>query len=113
MRAAKTLSQLKRESGGRARSYRPSAAKRGYGYRWQKASKGFLKKNPLCVECKEQGSTTQAEVVDHIVPHKGDMKLFWDRDNWQSMCVPCHNSKTAREDGGFGRLDGGGGVKSL
>jgi 5-methylcytosine-specific restriction protein A len=40
--------------------------------------------------------------VDHIVPHKGDMRLFWDPRNHQGLCERCHNSKTAREDGGFG-----------
>lgn len=44
-----------------------------------------------------------ASVVDHIVPHKGDQKLFWRRSNWQSLCKRCHDVKTATEDGGFGR----------
>jgi hypothetical protein len=43
-----------------------------------------------------------ANVVDHIIPHRGDMELFWDESNWQSMCEPCHNRKTASEDGAFG-----------
>jgi 5-methylcytosine-specific restriction protein A len=45
-----------------------------------------------------------AAVVDHITPHGGDEALFWDRDNWQPLCKPCHDAKTAREDGGFGRV---------
>jgi 5-methylcytosine-specific restriction protein A len=45
---------------------------------------------------------TEATDVDHIKPHKGDMTLFWDRTNWQSLCGPCHSAKTAAEDGGFG-----------
>lgn len=40
-------------------------------------------------------------VVDHIVPHKKDQKLFWRRSNWQALCKPCHDRKTATEDGGF------------
>jgi 5-methylcytosine-specific restriction protein A len=44
-----------------------------------------------------------ANEVDHIKPHKGDMALFWDSSNWQSLCKPCHSAKTATEDGGFGR----------
>lgn len=28
---------------------------------------------------------------------------MWDECNWQPLCKPCHDSKTAREDGGFGR----------
>jgi 5-methylcytosine-specific restriction protein A len=46
-------------------------------------------------------------VVDHKVPHRGDMKLFWDRNNWQSMAKECHDRKTASEDGGFGRVGAG------
>ena len=41
-------------------------------------------------------------MVDHIEPHKRDQRLFWDTSNWQSMCKPCHDSKTATRDGGFG-----------
>lgn len=79
------------------------AAGRGYGWRWQKASKAFLRAHPLCAECLRHGRYTKAEVVDHIVPHRGDMKLFWDRDNWQPLCKACHDRKTAREDRNFTR----------
>jgi 5-methylcytosine-specific restriction endonuclease McrA len=48
------------------------------------------------------GTIRAAKVVDHIKPHKGDHDLFWDEVNWQSLCEPCHNKKTAREDGAFG-----------
>ena len=33
-------------------------------------------------------------VVDHIVPHRGDARLFWDEDNWQPLCKSCHDRKT-------------------
>jgi 5-methylcytosine-specific restriction protein A len=36
------------------------------------------------------------------VPHKGDMKLFWDPSNWAPMTLAEHGRKTALEDGGFG-----------
>ncbi|WP_197457685.1 HNH endonuclease signature motif containing protein, partial [Snodgrassella sp. CFCC 13594] len=43
---------------------------------------------------------TEATVVDHIKPHCGDMKLFWNRNNWQSLCKGCHDSiKQAEEKG--------------
>lgn len=78
---------------------RPSAAKRLYGYRWQKASKLYLRSHPLCVDPhgEHRGRPVVATVVDHIVPHRGDLALFWDSDNWQSLCKPCHDRKTARE----------------
>lgn len=31
-------------------------------------------------------------LVDHIIPHRGDQKLFWDTTNWQSACERCGNS---------------------
>jgi len=75
---------------------RPSAHKRGYGKRWQRARKYYLSKNPLCVKCKEQGLTVLAEVVDHIIPHRGDMVLFWDVSNWQGLCTMHHSQKTGQ-----------------
>lgn len=82
---------------------RKSSAKRGYSYAWQKARLFFLKQNPLCVECLKSGRVEPATDVDHIIPHKGDMNLFWDRNNWQPLCKSCHSRKTATEDGGFGK----------
>lgn len=81
---------------------RKSSTERGYDSRWRRYRTVFLKKNPLCVSCQEEGIITPATVVDHIVPHKGDMKLFWDTSNHQALCKRCHDIKTATEDGGFG-----------
>ena len=81
---------------------RESASNRGYGRKWQQARLDFLSLNPLCVTCESQGIVKGANVVDHITPHKGDMALFWDRSNWQSLCTSCHSRKTASQDGGFG-----------
>lgn len=85
-------------------SQRESSTKRGYGYRWQQTSKGFLRQHPLCQcpDCLEgEKQLKAATVVDHIIPHRGDMTLFWDRNNWQAMAKDCHDRKTATEDGGF------------
>jgi 5-methylcytosine-specific restriction protein A len=38
-----------------------------------------------------------ATVVDHVVPHRGDQRLFWDPGNWAPSCKPCHDAKTAHE----------------
>ncbi|QGT99520.1 Phage holin [Candidatus Syntrophocurvum alkaliphilum] len=77
---------------------RPSAASRGYDSRWRKARKRFLKANPLCRYCEKEGRITPATVVDHIVPHRGDEKLFWDEGNWQPLCKRCHDRKTRTKD---------------
>lgn len=77
---------------------RPSARARGYTRKWEKARAIFLRQNPLCVACMFlHGRPRAATEVDHIIPHRGDYKLFWDRDNWQPLCKPCHSSKTAKE----------------
>jgi 5-methylcytosine-specific restriction protein A len=76
---------------------RPSAARRGYGPRWRRAGAAYLARHPLCGPCQAAGRLKLATVVDHIVPHRGDPGLFWDEDNWQGLCKPCHDAKTARE----------------
>ena len=75
-----------------------SAASRGYSSRWNKARRAFLAAHPLCEECLKEGRYTKATVVDHIIPHRGDPKLFWDESNWQALCKRHHDEKTGRED---------------
>jgi 5-methylcytosine-specific restriction protein A len=77
-------------------------ASRGYNYAWRKASREYLARNPLCAKCLERNRVVAATVTDHIIPHKGDPGLFWDPGNWQALCKPCHDSKTARHDGRWG-----------
>ena len=78
---------------------RGSAASRGYDARWQKVRRAYLDEHPMCAECAKHNRIRAAEVVDHIRAHKGDWKSFWDRNNWQALCKPCHDSKTAKVDG--------------
>lgn len=66
---------------------RPSARQRGYDSRWQRESKMFLLAHPYCQHCQERAST----VVHHIIAHKGDRLKFWNRNNWQAVCKPCHD----------------------
>lgn len=73
---------------------RDTAAQRGYGYKWKRARLVFLRNNPLCIECLRADKVTPGFAVDHIEPHRGDMILFWDVDNWQTLCEKCHNTKT-------------------
>ena len=81
---------------------RGTSSQRGYGARWRKARKQYLQENPLCKRCEQKGKLVPATVVDHILPHLGDQDKFWDMENWQPLCKPCHDMKTAREDGGYG-----------
>ena len=75
---------------------RGNAAARGYDVKWREARRLFLKRHPLCQRCLKYGKITPATVVDHIVPHRGDMLLFWDQENWQALCKECHDQKTGR-----------------
>lgn len=71
---------------------RPNASARGYDSKWRRESKAFLAlpENRYCA-C---GCGRPADTVDHKVPHKGDMRLFWDRSNWQPLASsPCHDRK--------------------
>lgn len=78
------------------RDDKASSSARGYTYEWQCAREEWLIDNPLCVMCKAEGRVTAATVVDHIKPHRGDMLLFWNRDNWQSLCATCHSARKQR-----------------
>ena len=87
---------------------RGSAHARGYNARWERERKAFLEAHPLCM-CEEHQARDDApagDTVDHIIPHRGDPVLFWDQRNWQTMTKRCHDRKTAREDGRWGRREG-------
>jgi len=93
-------------------TYKGTANAQGYTYKWQQSSRRFLLRYRLCgdrpnsqppvmSECwtrrqrhPYQGVTV-ATVVDHVVPHRGDMRSFWDHQhNWQALCKTCHDKKT-------------------
>jgi hypothetical protein len=61
--------------------------------RWEKERRIFLQKHPLCEVhlAAPVPQIIQASVVDHKIPHKGNRELFWDQNNWQSLCFHCHS----------------------
>ena len=71
--------------------------RRPYDRKWATYSQDFRKEFPLCRLCGVMGRVSPAQAVDHIVPHKGDWDMFWDRCNHQSLCYPCHNAKSNME----------------
>ena len=64
--------------------------------RWVRMRAQVLQDEPLCRECQGQGRVEPGVDVDHIVPHRGDLVRFWDRDNLQALCHACHSRKTQR-----------------
>lgn len=68
--------------------------------RWLKLRLVHLSSEPLCRMCKDEGRITPATVCDHVVPHKGNLALFYGGP-FQSLCKPCHDRhKQAEERGG-------------
>lgn len=106
----------------RPTAQRAKTAQRGYGGRWQRARATFLNQpeNQFCVKCRERGllnpGTMRIDgkiepnprriglVVDHIIPHRGDQRLFWDTSNWQPLCHDDHDIVKQREE--HGRVTG-------
>jgi len=92
----------------RARDQRGSAASRGYGAGWDKFRKAIIadhiaERGLVCacgcgepLRLGDPGHPDNAE-VDHIVPHKGDQAMFWDRRNLWVLRKSCHSAKTNRE----------------
>lgn len=75
-----------------------TSTQRGYGYAWQQARARYLYDHPLCVMCESAGRVTAATVVDHSIPHRGDMTLFWQSGHWQALCKLHHDSEAQRRD---------------
>lgn len=76
---------------------RGTSTERGYTYRWNERSKRYRTEHPLCVPCQLKDRIIGTECVDHIVPRHSCAELFWDEDNWCSMCWRCHSIKTRKE----------------
>ena len=73
--------------------------------KWGHLRRRQLEKYPFCQCPHHKGQHIEANVVDHIRPHKGDLRLFWASWNLQSMAKQCHDRyKASQERGGKGFL---------
>lgn len=60
--------------------------------RWQALRLAvFLRDLYTCRKCGGIESDTSLLVCDHIRPHRGDVLLFWDENNLQTLCKRCHD----------------------
>ena len=70
---------------------------------WLKTKEAVLiRDNYLCQECLRKNIYTQLCVrkYDHAVDHIKPVRQggnFFDMDNLESLCAPCHNSKSGKE----------------
>ena len=93
----------------RRRTEQKSFRERGYSSRWTRLSRQHLARFPCCGDrapgapettdsiCRAEGRVVQANVTDHIAPHRGDHALMWSPLNHQSLCFSCHGKKSRRE----------------
>lgn len=65
--------------------------------RWKEMRTQKLLLSPFCEECAREGRRKRGEEVDHIKPHRGNVNLFYDFENLQTLCKPCHSRKTMQE----------------
>ncbi len=63
--------------------------------RWRARRAEQLSREPLCKICKADGRVIPATVADHVVPHRGDERLFWCGE-LQSLCKFHHDSTKKR-----------------
>jgi 5-methylcytosine-specific restriction endonuclease McrA len=56
--------------------------------RWQVLTRDLF----TCQMCRRVEADTSKLVCDHIIRHEHkDLALFWDENNLQALCAPCHS----------------------
>ena len=83
-----------RERNARHDARRPSARERGYDAKWDRERAAYLYLHDTCGRCAMRPAT----IVHHIIPHRGDRSLFWNRRNWMPVCQPCHDGPIQRQE---------------
>jgi 5-methylcytosine-specific restriction endonuclease McrA len=67
--------------------------------RWQRLRWSVLVRDLFTCQwpgCGRVEADTKLLVADHIEPHRGDERLFWDARNLQCLCKPCHDRHKQR-----------------
>ena len=67
-------------------------------HRWWKLRSKWLKHHPLCAACLVLGKQTKGDVVDHVVPHRGNEQVLLNESNLQTLCHACHSSGKQRSE---------------
>jgi hypothetical protein len=89
---------------------RGSARERGYDARWDKASRSFVARHPLCRYCEAGawGDPPRVEptaLTDHLYPPRLFEGVFWIKALWVPSCGPCNSRKLSVERLGEAALD--------
>ena len=94
----------------RAESYRRPAdrhrgtpAQRGYDHRWRKVRHWYLRREPLCEDCLDEGIVNAEHLeVDHIIPIAVRPDLRLNVDNLRTLCRQHHKRKTDADKRRYG-----------
>jgi 5-methylcytosine-specific restriction endonuclease McrA len=65
--------------------------------KWRKIRKNHMAHNPLCIMCEARGKIILATICDHIIPHKGNVDLFYSGP-FQSLCKLHHDSTKQKSE---------------
>ena len=65
---------------------------------WKQLRQAQLQREPLCRMHMETGQVVPGDTVDHVKPHRGDMALFSNPRNLQTLCRQCHSSHKQRQE---------------
>jgi 5-methylcytosine-specific restriction enzyme A len=76
---------------------RPSASKRGYGTRWQRTRRTYLRGHPVC---DAPGCTAPATEIDHVDGLGPNGPRGHDPANLRAYCKSHHSQRTARDQPG-------------
>lgn len=55
----------------------------------------FIEDHYACQMC---GRVTAKPICDHIEPHRGNKRMFFDFSNTQTLCKPCHDGEKQRQE---------------
>lgn len=77
--------------------------------RWGTLRVHILFRDPYCVRClaKTPPIRTPSNTVNHIKKAKDHPELFFDPDNLEGVCAPCHSSDIQREEANGGNANKG------
>ena len=92
---------------------RPSAARRGYDYTWQRLRRMKLNEQPLCADPfgvhAAQGEVVVATDVHHVDVVSDGNPVLTELSRLQSLCHSCHSRVTATTTNSRRQGDGEGG----
>ena len=67
--------------------------------RWKRLRMAVLMRDRFtCRMCGAVEGDLSKLVADHVIPHRGRERMFWDEDNLQCLCRVCHDSAKQREE---------------